>query len=129
MTAKEKKEFRKQLLDMGKRLRGEVANLEHAALRAAGGEASGGLSNAPLHPADLGSDTFEQEVSLSLLENENQQLEEIGAALERIDQGTFGKCEECGGKISVERLRAIPYARLCIECARGAEQAGLPGNL
>ena|SRR5438128_6208046 len=129
MTAKEKKEFRKQLLDMGKRLRGEVANLEHAALRAAGGEASGGLSNAPLHPADLGSDTFEQEVSLSLLQTENQQLGEIIAALRRLDDGTFGRCEECKEPISMERLRAASYARLCIECARDAEQALPPGNL
>jgi RNA polymerase-binding transcription factor DksA len=129
MTAKEKKDFRKQLMDLGKRLRGEVANLENAALRTAGGEASGGLSNAPLHPADLGSDTFEQEVSLSLLQNENQQLGEIVAALRRLDDGTFGRCEECEQPISMERLQAAPYARLCIECARNAEQVVTPGNL
>src|SRR5262245_60057968 len=122
MTAKEKKAFRHQLLDLGKRLKGEVSNLEHAALRAAGGETSGGLSNAPLHPADLGSDTFEQEVSLSLLQNENGQLAEVIAALRRLDDGAFGRCEECKGPISLERLRAVPYARLCIECARDAEQ-------
>jgi RNA polymerase-binding transcription factor DksA len=129
MTAKEKKQYQRQLLGLGNRLKAHLAILEEAALRKTGGEASGNLSNTPLHMADLGSDTFEQEVSLSLLESENQQLEEIGAALERIDQGTYGKCEECGGRISAERLQAIPYAWLCIECARGAEQSGLPGNL
>src|SRR5262249_22893501 len=129
MTATEKKAFRQQLLDLGKRLRGEVAHLETAALRSAGGETSGGLSNAPLHPADLGSDTFEQEGSLSLLQNENGQLAAVIAALRRLDDGTFGRCEECQEPISADRLRAVPYARLCIACARDAEQAQSPHNL
>ena len=129
MTKKDIEQFRQQLLALGKQLKSEFAKLEDAALRQTGGEASGSLSNAPLHMADLGSDTFEQEVSLSLLENDNQRLEEVGAALQRIEQGRFGRCEECGGAIPIERLRAVPYARLCIECARDAEQPAQRGNL
>jgi RNA polymerase-binding transcription factor DksA len=129
MTKKELNDFRRQLTDLGKRLNGEWTELERAALRGTGGEASGNLSNAPLHLADLGSDTFEQELSLSLLENENQQLAEVVAAVRRIDEGTFGRCEDCSKQISMERLKAVPYARLCIDCARAAEQATSPGNL
>jgi RNA polymerase-binding protein DksA len=123
MNAKDKQRFRKQLLDMGKRMKGQFSTLESAALRSMGGEASGSLSNAPQHLADLGTDTFEQEISLSLLENENQQLEEVGAALERLDAGNFGRCEQCEEVISLARLEAVPYARLCIDCARSAEQS------
>jgi RNA polymerase-binding protein DksA len=124
MNAKDKQRFRNLLLDLGRRMKGQFSTLENAALRSMGGEASGGLSNAPQHLADLGTDTFEQEMSLCLLENENQQLEEVGSALERLDAGTFGRCEQCDEAISIERLEAVPYARLCIDCARSAEQGG-----
>src|SRR5262249_30321208 len=79
---------------------------------------SGNLSHVPIRVADLGSDSFEQEFTLGLLENDEQKLKEIDAALERIEQWRFGRCEECGKVISKERLEALPYARHCIECAR-----------
>ena len=59
--------FRQQLLDLRNRLKGDVTNLADEALRKAGGEASGSLSNMPIHMADLGTDNFEQEFTLSLL--------------------------------------------------------------
>ena len=127
MTRREKQELQKQLLALSKRVRGQLPTLENAALRQAGGQASGNLSNVPLHMADLGSDAFEQTVSLSLLENDHQRLEEISAALDRLKNGNYGRCEECGDSIAIERLRAVPYARLCIDCARRAEQT-LPGR-
>ena len=76
----------------------------------------------PIHMADLGTDAFEQENTLNLLQNEEQVLAHIAAALERIDQGTFGRCEECGAEIPETRLRALPYARYCVECARKLEK-------
>ena len=115
--------FRQQLLDLRNRLKGDVTNLADEALRKAGGEASGSLSNAPLHMADLGTDAFEKEFSLSLLQNQERALEEISEALERVRQGTFGRCEECGGVIPKARLQAIPYARHCVECARKLQQS------
>jgi RNA polymerase-binding transcription factor DksA len=72
--------------------------------------------------ADLGTDNFEQEMSLNLLQNEEQVLDEIAAALDRINQGTFGRCEECDTEIPKARLQAVPYARYCVECARKLEQ-------
>jgi RNA polymerase-binding transcription factor DksA len=68
--------------------------------------------------ADLGTDSFEQEFTLGLLENDEQKLKEIDAALGRIEQGTFGRCEECGKDLSKERLEALPYTRYCVQCAR-----------
>jgi len=114
--------FRMELLNLRSRLKGDVSHLADEALRKAGGEASGSLSNMPIHMADLGTDNFEQEFTLGLLQNEEQALAEIAAALERIDQGAFGRCEECDKEIPRARLQALPYARHCLDCARKLEQ-------
>jgi RNA polymerase-binding transcription factor DksA len=121
-------QYRQVLLALGRRIRGDVLDLSNEALRKSGGEASGNLSNAPMHLADLGTDTYEQEMSVSLLENSERALEEIAAALDRIDQGTFGRCEECGRDIGRERLRAIPYTRHCVDCARRLQGEGTPAG-
>lgn len=118
MTEQELASFKQRLLDLGHRLRGDVAGVSDEALRRTGGEASGSLSNAPLHPADLASDSFEQDVALSLLVNEQQIMEQISSALNRIEQGTFGRCQECQLPIAPERLKALPYTAHCIGCAR-----------
>ena len=118
MTQAELDGYRQKLLALGRRLKGDVSGLMDEALRQVGGEASGNLSNTPLHLADLGTDTFEQEINLSLLENEEQQLEEVAAALDRIGQGTYGRCQECGGEIPAARLDALPYTPHCVDCAR-----------
>ncbi|HEX5270726.1 MAG TPA: TraR/DksA family transcriptional regulator [Gemmataceae bacterium] len=122
MTQADLDGFRQQLLDLRNRLRGDVSHLTHEALRETGGEASGSLSNTPIHMADLGTDNFEQEFTLGLIQNEEQALEEIGAALDRVEQKTFGRCEDCQKEIPRARLQALPYARYCVECARKAEQ-------
>src|SRR5262245_59199319 len=114
--------YRQQLLTLRSRLKGDVTHLADEALRKAGGEASGSLSNMPIHMADLGTDNFEQEFTLNLLENDEHALDEIAAALDRLDKGTFGKCEECHKEIPRERLKALPYARFCVECARKMER-------
>ena len=115
--------FRETLMALRRRLNGDVDHLADEALRARGGEASGSLSNAPLHMADLGTDNFEQEFTLSLLQNQEQALDEISQALNRIDQGTFGKCEECQSAIPKARLQALPYTRHCVACARKLQQS------
>lgn len=130
MGKAELEKYRQQLLALGKSLKGNVSDLEQEAFRKTGGEEGGNLSNTPLHMADLASDNFEHEVAISLLETEEQRLEEIAAALKRVDDGTFGVCEECHREISKERLQAVPYTRLCIDCANEAQkQAASPNNL
>jgi RNA polymerase-binding protein DksA len=121
VTERELNTYRRQLLALGNRIKGDYTGLADEALRATGGEASGNLSNAPLHLADLGTDNFEQELSLSLLENERQTLEHIKNALGRIDQRTYGVCERCGKDIPPERLNAVPFTSHCIRCARKSE--------
>ena len=123
MTQAELNTYRQQLTDLRNRLRGDVSHLTNEALRQLGGEASGSLSNTPIHMADLGTDNFEQEFTLGLIQNEEQALDEIGGALDRIEQGTFGRCEECHKEIPRARLQALPYTRYCVECARKLEQS------
>ncbi len=123
MTKTDMNGYQSTLLALRSRLKGDVSHLADEALRAAGGEASGSLSNAPLHMADLGTDNFEQEFTLSLLQNQEQVLEEIDHALDRINQGTYGLCEECHSPIPKARLQAVPYTRHCVECARKLQQS------
>jgi RNA polymerase-binding transcription factor DksA len=125
MTKQELDKYRDKLLRLGERLKGNVGRLAGEALQQTGGERSGNLSNAPMHPADLGTDQFEEEVTLGLLENEEHIQEEIAAAIGRIDAGTFGRCEDCGRDIAASRLDAVPYARYCMECARDREKEGI----
>jgi DnaK suppressor protein len=114
--------YKERLLMLRARLQGDVTQLADAALKKSRSEANGDLSSMPIHMADIGSDNFEQEFTLSLMENEGAALEKIEASLERIDEGTYGTCEECGVKIPKSRLNAIPYATLCVKCAGRREQ-------
>lgn len=123
MTKSELQNYRRTLLALRTRLTGNINRLAEEALRTTGSETGGNLSHAPIHIADLGSDSFEQEFTLSLMQNEEQVLEAIGEALERIEQGTFGKCEECQGVIAKGRLQALPYSRHCVKCARKVQQS------
>lgn len=121
MTKAELQAYERLLMGLRDRLNGDVSHLADEALGKAG-EGSGNLSHMPIHMADLGTDNFEQENTLSLLHNEEQQLQEIGDALERIRQGSFGLCEECRTAIPKARLKELPYARHCVACARKLEQ-------
>lgn len=124
MSPAELDSMRHQLEALRSRLNGDVSQMADEALRTAGGEASGNLSNTPIHMADLGTDNFEQEFTLGLIENQEQTLVEIADALDRLDKGTFGRCEDCGRPIPRARLQALPYARHCVECARKNQQSG-----
>jgi RNA polymerase-binding protein DksA len=102
-------------------LLGNVRRLEDEACRK-GSDAAGDLSSIPIHPADLATDTQQQDMSLVFMENENVQIQDIEEALERIHEDRFGLCEECDHEIALERLRAIPYAPLCVDCQRRQEE-------
>ena len=112
--------YRKVLLHLRARLQGDVDQMPHEALNR-GGEGGGNLSSMPIHLADLGTDNFDQEFTLGLIENEQETLGEIQAALNRIEGGTFGRCNGCDRPIARARLQALPYTRYCIECARQHE--------
>ena len=125
MTSDDMGYYRERLLALRARLRSDVDQLADAALKKSRSEANGDLSSMPIHMADIGSDNFEQEFTLSLMENDGAALEKIESSLERIEEGSYGKCEECGAKIPKSRLNAIPYATHCVKCASQQEVGGV----
>jgi len=116
--------FKRWLLGRRGAVSGNVSKMEDEALKRSRQDASGDLSSMPIHMADLGSDTFDQDFTLGLIENEETELGAIEDALDRIDAGTFGVCEECEKPIPKERLKAIPHAALCLECKKKEEGDG-----
>lgn len=122
MTAKQTNKYREGLLAMSDKIQHDAAAIEEQACQPTGGQSDGGLSNAPMHLADMGTDLNLQEVNTVLLENERYLFGEVQAALKRMESGEFGRCEGCGKGIGSERLEAIPYARNCVQCAAQQEQ-------
>ncbi len=122
LSRKELRHFREILLEKRNDLVGDLTGIEAGALRNSRQEGVGDLSNMPTHPADIGSDNYEQEFSLGLMESERQLLKEIDEALERIAENTYGICLGTGKPIPKPRLEARPWARYCIEYARKIEQ-------
>ena len=74
------------------------------------------------HPGDVATITLDREIEYTLEENEERLIAEIDAALQRIEEGTFGLCATCGNPIGEERLEAVPYTTQCIECKRKEER-------
>jgi DnaK suppressor protein len=122
MKSTDLKAYKERLIDLRARLRGDVSQMADATLKKRRSDANGDLSSMPIHMADIGTDNFEQEFTLSLMQSEEQTLELIEASLERIEEGTYGQCEECGARIPKTRLNAIPYASLCVKCATQQER-------
>jgi RNA polymerase-binding protein DksA len=108
---------REGLLTLRARLQGESAHMEDDALKD-----HSKITSIPTDMAELGSDNADQELTFSLLGSDKDTLEQIEAAIERIEDGSYGQCEECGMKIPESRLEAIPYAALCVQCASQREQ-------
>ena len=125
MRAKELEQFKQLLLEKRRLLVGDVSALERAALQQNRQDASGDLSKMPLDMADIGSDNYEQEFTLGLIETEQATLREIDEALERIESRQYGTCLACGRPIAKARLKAKPHATLCIECRRQEEKGAL----
>lgn len=74
------------------------------------------------HPADAASETYERTKNFALDENFREILERIDEALHKIEDGSYGMCDRCGEQINVERLKAIPYATMCISCQESLER-------
>lgn len=98
---------------------GDMSAMEREALRTGGGS---NLSNTPIHMADMGTDNYEQEFTLGLMEKDRQMLREINAALNKMQDGSYGICEGTGKPIAKARLEAQPWARYSIEYARQLEK-------
>jgi RNA polymerase-binding transcription factor DksA len=121
MNDQEREQYRRALIDLKRRLEGQMAETGGEALRATGGKGGGSITELPGDSGDLSVDQFHHDVALSLLETESATREQVDAALARIDRGTFGRCLECGREIGPERLLAVPYTPYCVDDARRAE--------
>ena len=114
--------FKQLLLEKRREIFNSVSQIENEALKKSRLDATGDLSSMPIHMADIGTDNYEQEFVLELMDSERKLLEEIDNALNRIEEGTYGICEATGKPIAKARLEAKPWAKYCVEYARMLEQ-------
>lgn len=117
LTRKDKEMLRAMLLEKRLEILGDIESLRDGAL----GD-DGDISHMPLHMADAGTDQYEQESNLGLMESERKTLEEIHGALQRMIDGTYGVCLETGNAIGKSRLEYKPWAKYCIHIAAQKEQ-------
>jgi RNA polymerase-binding protein DksA len=124
---KEWEPYRAALLAKRKSLMGDLHGMRDEVMGQSQQDASGDLSKMPLDMADVGSDSYEREFTISLIEGDQSILSEIDDALERMENGTYGVCvnADCGKPIPKARLEIKPYARLCIECQKKSEKGKL----
>lgn len=116
------KHFKELLLEKRREILRNVNEFEDEALKKSHLDATGDLSSMPIHMADLGTDNYEQEFALGLMDSERKLLREIDNALGRLENKTYGICEGTGKPISKARLKAQPWAKYCVEHARMLEQ-------
>jgi RNA polymerase-binding protein DksA len=122
LSAADINHFKEMLLEKRREILVNVNEMEDEALKKSRLDASGDLSSMPIHMADIGTDNYEQEFALGLMDSERKLLKEIDDALQRIEKRTYGTCEGTGKPISKARLEAQPWARYCVEYARMLEQ-------
>ena len=122
MDRKQLKNFRDLLNNKKTALTKGIEHIAKDALKTSQRDAAGDLSAYSLHMADMATDNYDREFSLGLADKEQMILNRINAALEKIDNKTYGICELCEKKISNVRLKAVPYAELCIPCQEKQEK-------
>ena len=122
LTYAEIRKFKALLLAKRTEILEDVSCMENEALR----KPRSDLSRMPIHMADLGTDNYEIEYILGLMDSERKLIVEIDEALQRIEDGTYGICEGCNEPIPKERLKAIPWARYCITCSSLLEKGLVP---
>jgi RNA polymerase-binding protein DksA len=127
LTTAEVEHFKQMLLEKRMEIIGNVNEMHDEALKKSRLDATGDLSSMPIHMADIGTDNYEQEFALGLMDSERKLLKEIDDALQRIEKQTYGICEGTGKAIAKARLEAKPWAGYCVEYARILEQ-GLAGE-
>ena len=122
ISAVELETYKSRLIALRDRIRGDVSTMADGALSQSRSEAAGDLSIMPLHMADIGTDNFEKEQTLSFIQSDHATLKLIEEALVRIKDGTYGTCEDCGAEIPKVRLNVLPYTASCVHCVNLAHQ-------
>ena len=112
ISAKDKQDLKDNLLTIREALTGQMAALKDESLAR--------------EPADNtvedGSDAFERQVSLNLVSSEHDEVVAIDDALLRLDEGTYGVCEECRSPIEKARIKALPFVKMCVKCQAESEK-------
>lgn len=121
-TKKDLEYFKKLILKVKENVSDELKQISEDTLKKSQKDASGDISGYTYHMADVATDTYDREFSLGLAANERQALIELDDAIKRIEEGTYGICEECTSPISKTRLKVVPFARLCIKCQEKKEK-------
>lgn len=122
LTVADIEHFEQLLLEKRREILSNVNEMEDETLKKSRLDAAGDLSSMPIHMADIGSDNYEQEFTLGLMDSERKLLKEIDDALRRIELGSYGICEGTGRQIKKARLEAQPWARYCVEHAQMLER-------
>ena len=108
--------FKELILKKRAKILEQMGFLEESTLSSTVKDSSGDLSSYPFHLADQGTEAEEREKAFLFASREGRYLYHLDKALERIESSTYGKCRLCGKNVSIERLKAVPHATLCIKC-------------
>ena len=119
---KELEYFKKLILKIKEKILDEIKHISEDTLKKSQKDAAGDISGYTYHMADVASDTYDREFSLGLASNERQSLYELDDALKKMEEGTFGICEECKSLITKTRLNVVPFTRLCVKCQEKKEK-------
>ncbi|HNX91390.1 MAG TPA: TraR/DksA family transcriptional regulator [Candidatus Omnitrophota bacterium] len=122
--SKEMLKVRESLIREKEGLLEEFLKMKGESLGTSSKDASGDLSGYSFHMADMASDLYDRELSLEITETERERLYALDDAIKRIDEGSYGKCDMCGGEIPKLRLKAMPQAQYCIKCQQKRENIG-----
>jgi len=122
LAKKEIAGFKKIVLKRKEEILDEIKHISEDTLKKTQKDASGDISGYTYHMADVATDSYDREFSLGLASNERKLLYELEDAVKKIEDGTFGICEECKSLITRTRLKAVPYARLCVKCQEKQEK-------
>ena len=114
--------YRKLLLDKREEIIGDISHISEETLKKSQKEASGDISGYSFHMADVATDNYDREFSLDLASKERVVLMEVNHALQKLQEGQFGLCESCKKPITKVRLKAVPYATLCLKCQQAKEK-------
>jgi len=116
LTKKDLLEYRKLITKRKDEIKNALEHISEETLKKSQKDAAGDISGYTFHMADVATDTYDREFSLGIASNERQMLYELDDALKRIEDGSFGICEDCKNAIAKTRLKAVVHARLCLAC-------------
>lgn len=122
LTKKDLNDYKKLINKRKSEIMYDINHISEDTLKKSLKDASGDISGYAFHMADVATDNYDREFSLGIASNERKLIYELDDAVKRIEDGTFGFCEDCKSLIAKTRLKAIPYARLCLNCQQKREK-------